>query len=500
MAKSVKKNAIAKMILNILNVVLPLITGPYIARTLDEILYANYNGAFTVVSWFIPFASFGIYNYGIRIISQVKKDKEKTEKVFTTLFSMGCISSVVVTIIYLIYVIINPGNISTALYVILAIQVISNIFAVEWMNEAFESYGFILIKTMIVRIINVVSIFIFIRKPDDILKYAVITSSVVLINNLLSYIYIKKHVSFTKISRIDLIPLFKPLLVMVLMSNANMFYNFLDRLYLTYFGQKEVYVTYYTLSQMLTGLVVSIISSFVVVTIPRLSNYIGEKRSDEYKNLLYSSSRMYFMIGIPMCIGISVLGTPIMSLYAGEKYIAAGTTLNIYAVKYILGMCDLTLANQVIFIHGKEKLLTKYYFIGGFINLILNTLVAFIGEVTPINLIITTFISEMVLIYLMLRCIRKNISKDIHVINKSTFKYLLISCAFYPIVIVLQNLMGLDYSGNKIFFIAKLGVIVIICSLFYFSVLFFTKDSALKQLLDVLFGKLKSKLSNLNIK
>ena len=500
MAKSVKKNAIAKMILNILNVVLPLITGPYIARTLDEILYANYNGAFTVLSWFIPFASFGIYNYGIRIISQVKKDKEKTDKVFTTLFIMGCISSIVVTIFYLMYVIINPGSISTTLYVILSIQVIANIFAVEWMNEAFESYGFILIKTMIVRIINVVSIFVFIRKPDDILKYAVVTSSVVLINNLLSYLYIKKHVSFTKISRSDLTPLFKPLLVMVLMSNANMFYTFLDRLYLTYFGQKEVYVTYYTLSQMLTSLVVSVISSFVVVTIPRLSSYIGDGKNNEYKQLLYSSSRMYFMIGIPMCIGISALGTPIMSLYGGEKYIAAGTTLSIFAFRYLLGMCDLTLANQVIFIHGKEKLLTKYYFIGGFINLILNTIVLFIGKVTPVNLIITTFISELILIYLMIRCIKLNISKDVHVINKSTLKYLLLSVIFYPICIILQKLLILDYSGDKMLFILKLGVIVISCCIFYFTALLFSKDSALKQLLDILFGKLKSKLSSLNIK
>lgn len=494
MAKSVKRNAIAKMILNILNLVLPLITGPYIARTLDEVLYANYNGAFSVLSWFVPFASFGIYNYGIRTISRVKNNKEKTEKIFTVLFTMGCISSVLVTIFYLIFVMIAPGGISTSIYVILAIQVIANIFAVEWMNEAFESYGFILIKTMIVRLINVGGIFIFVRHPDDILKYAMVTSGVVLINNLLSYLYIKKHVSFTRISRTDLIPLFKPLLVMVLMANANMFYNYLDRVYLTYFGSQPVYVTYYTLAQSITGLVVSVISSFVVVTIPRLSSYLGANKKEDYKNLLYSSSRMYFMIGIPMCIGISALGTPIMSLYAGADYIGAGPTLNIYAVKYILGMCDLTLANQVIFIHGKEKLLTKYYFIGGFINLALNTLMVVIGKVTPIYLIVTTFVAEFVLISLMVRCIRKNISNDINVINKSTFKYLGLSIVFYPICILLEKALGLTYGGSIIVYIIKLALIVGTCCLFYLVALLATKDSALHQLLDVFLGKLKLKL------
>ena len=489
MASSVKKNVVAKMILNILNVVLPLVTGPYIARTLDEILYANYNGAFAIVSWFVPLASFGIYNYGIRFISQVKKDKQKTEKVFTSLFIMGCISSILVTIIYLIYIFINPNNISISLYIILSIQIVANIFAVEWMNEAFESYGFILVKTMIVRLINVAGIFIYVKKPSDILKYALVTSTVVLVNNLLSYLYIRKHISFTKISKDDLIPLFKPLLIMLLMSNASLFYTSLDKLYLTYFSDNEVYVTYYTLSNLLTGLVVSVISSFVVVTIPRLSNYIAENRKDDYKKLLYSSSRMYFMIGIPMCIGISALGTPIMSLYAGEKYIAAGPTLSIYAVRYILSMCDMTLANQIIFIHGKEKLLTKYYFICGFINLSLNTFMVIIGKVTPVNLVITTFVSEVVLIYLLLRCIKYNINKDINIINKSTIKYLILSSLFYPICIITSRFFMLDYLSNKILFILKLGLIVVICSVFYFLTLLFSKDSALKELLDILLAR-----------
>ena len=165
MSKSIKKNALAKLALNILNVVLPFITGPYLARTLDKNLYGEFNAAFAIVSWFIPFASFGIYNYGIRVISQIKHDKKKTEAMFTSLFSMGLISTVAVLIIYFIYVFLIPDKANTWLYTILSIQIVANIFMVEWMNEAFESYGFILFKTMAVRLVNVASILIFIKKP-----------------------------------------------------------------------------------------------------------------------------------------------------------------------------------------------------------------------------------------------------------------------------------------------------------------------------------------------
>ena len=69
-----------------------------------------------------------------------------------------------------------------------------------------------------------------------------------------------------------------------------------------------------------------------------------------------------------MCIGLSVLGTPIMLIYGGGKYIGAGVTMSLFSFRYLLVLCDLSLANQVIFIHKKEALLTKMYFIGGGIS------------------------------------------------------------------------------------------------------------------------------------
>ena len=37
------------------------------------------------------------------------------------------------------------------------------------------------------------------------------------------------------------------------------------------------------------------------------------------------------MVGIPMCIGLSVLAKPIMLLYGGEQYVGAGMTMALFA-------------------------------------------------------------------------------------------------------------------------------------------------------------------------
>ena len=490
MSKSVSKNMLAKMALNILNVVLPLITGPYLAHILDVDLYGQYNQAFGVISWFVPFASLGIYNYGIRVISQAKKDPHRLETLFTSLFAMGSISTCLVFGLYLVYVLVIPSEASIPLYLLLSIQLLASAFLVEWMNEAFENYGFILYKTLIIRLLYVVCIFVFVRKPDDILPYTLIASMVIMVNNLCSFFYVKRKVHFRRIGRRDLTGLIKPLLIMLLLTNANMFYTTLDRLFLSVFAKDiPAYSSYYSFSLTITQLITNVINAIVLVTIPRLATYLGEERHEEYRSLLRFSSRTFFMLGIPMCLGISVMGNPIMFIYGNETYLPAGPTLAIFGVRCLLWLCDIVLANQVIFVHGKESLLTKIYFVGGGVNLLLNSLLVIFHLVRPELMIFTTMLSEIILVLLELRCIRLNFGKAIRIFDWHTLKYLLASVCFYPIVAVICWVGKLEYAYNLRFF-ALIGASVAACVVFYGLVLLLTKDEALLHLLQTVKNRL----------
>ena len=63
--KSIKVNALASLMVNVLNIVFPLITNPYLTRILSKSNYSYFNTANTWASFVIPLAAFGIYNYGI---------------------------------------------------------------------------------------------------------------------------------------------------------------------------------------------------------------------------------------------------------------------------------------------------------------------------------------------------------------------------------------------------------------------------------------------------
>ena len=147
--KDIKLNALTNMMVRILNIVFPLITAPYISRVLDKTAYGNFNVSNTLINVFIPFATLGVYNYGIREISRVKDRKDALNKVFSELFYISIICTVITTGIYYLYIFNQSLGSLNLLYAIMGIQIFSQVFYIEWLNEAFENYKFILYKTLI---------------------------------------------------------------------------------------------------------------------------------------------------------------------------------------------------------------------------------------------------------------------------------------------------------------------------------------------------------------
>ena len=88
-----------------------------------------------------------------------------------------------------------------------------------------KNYAFILYKTLIIRITMLVAIFAFVKTADDIVPYAIVMTATTILNYLLSFLWIKREVSFVKIGFVEL-KASKPLFTMLLLANANMLYTF----------------------------------------------------------------------------------------------------------------------------------------------------------------------------------------------------------------------------------------------------------------------------------
>ena len=479
--RSIKINAILKMLLNIFNIFVPLAVGPYISSFFDKDLYNEFYAAQALVSVLLPFAGFGIYSYGMRYVSRVREDPKQASKLFTTLFSISCVTNISILIIFVVYSFLMEQG-SLDIYLAYSIYLFAGVFITEWMNEAYERYGFIMLKTIIVRLCYIVAIFTLVKKPDDVFLYTMIASLAELLNNISSFIFVKKRVKFNfeGINWAYIKPIIKALFFLVLISNAHMLFVQLDKMFLRTFGRNEM--TDYTMPQTLVDTLVNVVNGLVLVTIPRLSYYFCQKDEKNYLNLYKKASQTYFMLIYPVAVGIAVTSNLIMDLYGHGRFPGTIPVLALFGLRMFEISASTVMTNQVIYIYGREKVITYFLIAGGVINLILNSALVLLDWLTPFALVLTTILAEIPVVLLEWRFV-KRLNPQIKLFQKCTVKYFVLSVCFFPISYAVSLLqLGVIKGG-----FLTIGA----CVVFYGGALLITKDEMAMEYVNGVMGKLR---------
>lgn len=476
---SIVKNIIFKFSLEILRIIIPIISVPYIYRIFKPEIMGQIEFSQSIVGYFFIFAGFGVYTYGLREISRVRNNKEQRDKLFTDLFLISTVSSIIVTLIYFGYVYFkfNSDLMLKNMLLINSINLISYIFYIEWINEAFENYKFISQKTIIIKIINLICIFLFIKVSEDFYKYLFLINIFIFFNNFASFIYIRKYISLS-FKNIEIKKYLFPLFLMILISNLNVLYTQLDRITLGFYGVNIEEVAYYGVAQKVMSIMMVIIMSIVRVMMPRLSFYLGEGNKLEYENLLNKTFPYIYLLVFPISIGTVILSNEIALFFGGVEYLVAKFAIIVFGIRLIIVTIESILANQVIFLNQKEKVILCLYGLGGIINFLLKLYLIKYNILTSGTAILTTMISEIVLIILEYKYIKKYLNYDLKIFKLGNLKYLIFSLLFFIIKYLLRDLNYNNLINSLIVFIC--------CSSVYFIILFITKDKCLNEILEKL--------------
>jgi len=475
------KNTIYKSILSFVNIVIPIIIGPYIVRLLDVELYGIYNRVYSEFQVFLVFASFGIYNFGVREISKIRDDKEKVSKLFTDLFVISFFSNLIVLIIYLIYSLLSSSGITTSIYLVMMIQFVANTFYIEFVNEALENYKFITIKSIIVKIIYFVSLLLFVKKSDHVIIYAVVVSLTVFLNNFISFIYAKKKIKFS-FSKIEIKRYLKPLIAILVISNVDLLYSQLDRVMLGRYVS-DVSVTLYYIPYYVVSTLVAIPYSIINVSIPRLSYLIKNEGKEKYLEKLNNSISSLLFIIVPMCFGVFVLAKEVIFLYAGDKYVAAIVPLMIACIVRIFISLESVMNNLVLYPNDKENRILKVSFLCGMLNLILNYVLVIFKVFSPVTAMLTTGFSEIIVFMWHYLYSRKKLQLGIKLFTMNNLLYFGLGLLFIPISFLVREI--------NLGFVLTLLLIMVLCSFSYFIVLYLKRDNNLMFLLNKFGSKLR---------
>lgn len=480
-SKSLFKNSIYKALLSLANIVIPIIIGPYITKLLDVELYGAYNKVYAEFQIFLIFATFGIYTFGVREISKIRNDEKKVANLFTNLFVLGVITNLAVAVIYVLYSIISSNGITTQIYMVFIIQIIANVFYIEFLNEALENYRFITIKTLVVKILYLLLLLVFVKKPQDIIIYAVVVSFIVFLNNIISFIYVKRKIKFD-FKNVKILKYIKPLFLVVILTNVEILYSQLDRIMLGKFVS-DVSVTEYYIPYYLISMLASIPYAIINVSIPRLSYVAKAEGKESYEKTLKTSISSLLLIIIPMCMGVAVLSKEVIYLYAGDKYQNISSTLVLACIIRIIISIESVLTNLVLYVNDKEKVIVRFSFIYGVANLVMNSLLVIFKVFTPFTAMLTTAIAEIALITTQYIYIKIKMNVKAPIFTKQNITYLLLALCFIPVCYIVKKI-NLGFYPNIV-------LTMIICVSLYGGVLLLKKDDSLYIIINKFKNKLK---------
>ncbi|NLZ56050.1 MAG: oligosaccharide flippase family protein, partial [Clostridiaceae bacterium] len=434
---SLRDNAIYKTILNVFNLLIPLLVTPHITGLLTAESYGLYNRAFNEFQYFFILGACGIYAYGVREMSRVRNDRAAVSRVLTSLFVISVGTNFIATVLYVGFFLLRSAPGEASVYAVFIIQMLSNVFYLEFANEAMENYRFITLKTILVRLLYLGSIFLFVRRPGDLIPYAMVISLTVLLNNLISYVYLRRRLPFAW-RNIEVRRHIKPLLVALLLTNVEMLFAQSDKTILAPFVG-DISVTEYNVPYTLAGSIASVPLAMATVATPRLANLIGEKKHDEYSSTLNSAVESYMVLMVPIAFGLAVLAPEIMEYFTKGKYAYVWPIMAVTSLSRIVYAYQIIMSHLILYVNRMEKQLTLMLLICGVINVGVDLALAVLGVATPISLMLTT-IGAILLFVVIGKIYTTRRGMRYRLITPRVAGYVLPSLLFIPIAYGIRSL------------------------------------------------------------
>lgn len=431
MKKSIISNYIYNLSFQIISILFPLITTPYLSRILGVEKIGIFSYTLSITTYFILLSSLGINLYGQREVAYVQDNIEKRSKIFNDLF---CIRLTIITFVLFIFLLFILFIKSYKVYFILWIlELIGTFFDISWFFQGLEEFKKTISRNFLVKILCLVLIFIFVKSDADLGKYILIYSLATFIGNLSLWIYVPKYVKFMpKYENLNIIKYLKNLFIFFIPQLATKIYTLLDKTMIGIFYDNKSEVGYYEQSQKIIFLLLTILTSLGTVLMPRIASYFSKKDYKKIKECILNSFEFVFALGIPIFIGVILCSKYIIPLYLGDGYDKSVILMELLSpIIIVVGLSNIT-GIQLLVPMKKQKEYNMSVIIGAIINFVLNLF--FIYFWGSIGAAITTLLAEVIILLVQLKHVKNIISvKEILIISKKYIImgiFLFISCFF----------------------------------------------------------------------
>ena len=430
---NLKKNFFYSALLTLANYVFPLITYPYVSRVLGVTNIGICNFVDTVVDFVILFSMMGISVVGVREIAMAKGNQEELDRTFSSLLSMNAITSLLAATVLSVSIFLVPKLYAYKEMMFIGVfRLLANFLCIEWLFKGLEDFRYITLRSILVRTLFVVSVFVFVHKSEDYRVYYLLFSLTFFANAAVNISYSRRSVSFS-LKDLRMRELAGPYFVIGIYAVMTALYTTFNTIYLG-FVSSETQVGYYVTGAKIYGMVIALFTSFTAVMLPRMSAVLAAGREDEFRGIVQKVLRVLFCLGVPVILLMEAEAPDIIRIISGPGYEGAIVPMRILSpLVLVIGIGQiLVLQTMMPKKYDREVLINSV--IGAVVGVSLNVLL--VRRLESVGSSIVWLSSELVVlagaIWVVTR--REHISFPL--------RELLVEIAKYLILAVLLGLVG----------------------------------------------------------
>lgn len=371
MQTTVKKNFLYNLAYQVLVMLVPLVTAPYIARVLGAENIGIYEYTVSISAYFILFGTIGTSLYGQRQIAFYQGDKKAYSKAFWEIFLLRMAGMVLMSAAFFVAYVGRPNEYHR-FYLVLVFELLGSAIDVSWFFQGLEQFKITVLRNTIVKLVSVVSIFLFVKKPEDLILYFVIYVLSIVLGNLSLWFNMPTYVCRVPWKELTFKVHMGPIFKLFIPQIAVQIYTIFDKTMLGYLIVNKSEVGYYGQAQKLIKTVIALVTALGTVMLPRIANKYSEGDMEGIKEHLYKSFEIVTMIALPLVFGICVVAKSFVPWYYSEAFMPVVGILQISVpIIFFIGMSNV-IGIQFLLPTKKETHYTLSVLFGAGVNFLMN--------------------------------------------------------------------------------------------------------------------------------
>ena len=463
MAKSIKANYLYDAAYQLLALMTPFLTTPYLSRVFKADGIGTISFVNSIVQYFMVFSSLGIYAYGRREVSYLQDDRSARSRLFWNLEALAVINVSVCMSAFLILTYIYADE-NYVLYLVHGLNITNAAFDIGWLFAGMEEFRVLALRSMAVRVLNIALIFVFVKSRADMAVYLLMGALFMIAGHVVLFFRLPEYADAPDWKSIRPFHGIKTILALFLPNIAAEIYTVLDKTMLGLFTSGGFENGYYESALKISKITMMAMLSMSNVMIPRMGYLFGKNDMHTVREYMYRSYRFVFFLGVPVCLGLIGISDNFVPWFFGEGYIKTAGLLKITGFLVLaIGISSAT-GTQYLIPARRQGVFTLTLTLGALVNFCMN--LVFIPLLGSYGAAGASVIAESVIAMSQLYVVRKELS--LRRIALSSRKYLAAGIVMLFVLMVMGK--KLAPSAVSTFTMILSGALV------YFGVLVILRD------------------------